>query len=100
MNDLLLLQIFLSHKREAPGPGIFEVSFDKDDLHLECNCPGFISKSACKHTRLVQGRIDKNGGMYPWEFSKKFTPAELAKAVDDPAAFRELVVKYGKIEVY
>jgi hypothetical protein len=100
MTDTFLVQIFLSHKPDSPGPGIFEVSIAKDSLTLYCTCPGYIAKSVCKHTKLVQGRMDKNGGIYPYKFDRKFTVEEINAASTDTAKFRELVIQHGKIEVY
>ena len=94
-----LIQVFLSHKSEAPGPGIFEVSAD-EDRNLTCTCPGFMSKSVCKHTRLVNERIDRNQGMYPFDFIDEVDAKEIKRAMTDESIFREFIIKHAKIEVY
>jgi len=99
MKDKRLLQVFLTNQSDNPGPGIFEVSSDSDKK-LICTCPGFASKTSCKHTALIESRIQKNNGVYQFDFSVKVTKEELATAMQTEHAFRELVLKYGKVEVY
>jgi hypothetical protein len=94
-----LIQVFLSHKSDAPGPGIFEVSAD-EDRNLTCTCPGFMSKSVCKHTKLVKERIDRNDGMYPFDFVDETDTKDIKKAMTDETLFREFIIKHAKIEVY
>jgi hypothetical protein len=94
-----LIQVFLSHKSDAPGPGIFEVSAD-EDRNLTCTCPGFMSKSVCKHTKLVTERIERNNGMYPFDFVDETNQKEIKLAMTDENLFREFIIKHAKIEVY
>ncbi|CAB4127981.1 hypothetical protein UFOVP225_138 [uncultured Caudovirales phage] len=94
-----LIQLFLSHKSEAPGPCIFEVSAD-EDRNLSCTCPGFMSKSVCKHTKLVGERIDRNDGMYPFDFVDDVDTKQIKIAMKDETAFRDFIIKHAKIEVY
>lgn len=97
MTSTFLVQVFLSDNGTL-FPNIFEVSIGKDDLHLECTCPGYAVKSNCKHSKIVQTRMDANNGVYPYVFSRQFTAEEVVDAAEDPAKFRELVISYGKIE--
>lgn len=99
MSDKRLLQIFITYKSGNTGPGIFEVNSDKEK-NLICNCPGFESKNSCKHTALIESRIARNNGVYQFDFSKKITSDELREAMKTEKSFRELVLKYGKVEVY
>jgi hypothetical protein len=99
MKDKRLLQVFISPTSSNPGPGIFEVSSDSE-RNLLCNCPGFVSKNSCKHTALVESRIEKNKGIYQFDFSNKVTPEQLKEAMKTEESFRQLVLKYGKVEVY
>jgi len=99
MTDKRLLQIFLTNQSDNPGPGIFEVSSDADKKLL-CTCPGFASKTSCKHTALIESRIQKNNGIYQFDFATKVTKQELSDAMKTEQTFRELVLKYGKVEVY
>lgn len=99
MSDTRLLQVFLTNSSEYPGPAIFEVSSDPQK-NLLCNCPGFKVKESCKHTALIESRIARNNGVYAFDFYEKVTNSELREAMKSEKAFRELVIKYGKIEVY
>jgi len=99
MSDRRLLQVFISSKSDNPGPGVFEVSTDPDK-NLTCTCPGFAAKSSCKHTALVERKIEVSGGVYPFDFSEKVTADELKRAMETEEGFRQLVIMHGKIEVY
>jgi hypothetical protein len=93
-----LIQVFLS-PASAASVVISEVYIDGMS-NLTCTCPGWRGKHSCKHTRLIQERIDNNGGIYKMEVSKKATMEEAALAHESDEAFRKFVVTYGKIEVY
>lgn len=93
-----LVQVFLSTSPN-PGLGVYEVSSDARG-DLQCNCSMFSSKKNCKHTRLVDVRIKNNNGNYPLEISNRATDDDAAKAKESNDAFREFVLKFGKIEVY
>lgn len=95
--DRRLIQVFLT-QQQTPGPGIFEVSSDKSD-NLYCTCAGFKGRHFCKHVKFVKARIETNGGTYPLEISTRATPEDAVKAQESNPAFREFVIKYGKIEV-
>lgn len=93
-----LLQVFLSPE-SAPAPAISEVYMIKDG-DLTCTCPGFRARSSCKHIKLVKERIDGNDGAYPMEVSVRATQEDADAASESDTAFRDFVVKYGKVEVY
>jgi hypothetical protein len=93
-----LIQVFLSQSM-TPGPAIYEVCSTSDG-DLICSCPGFNGRSSCKHSRFVSARIKTNGGSYPLEISKKATKEEADKAQESTDAFREFIIRFGKIEVY
>jgi hypothetical protein len=95
---LRLVQVFLS-PAVNPGPGIFEVYSDTDG-GLHCSCPLFLSKKICKHTRFVRAKTDANNGTYPLEVSSRATTEEAQEAQKSTEAFRDFIIKFGKIEVY
>lgn len=97
-DKLRLVQVFLSNTK-TPGPGIYEVTVDKDDV-LHCTCPGYVSRKNCKHTRFVKSRIEHNNGNYPLEISSRATQDDADSAQSSNKAFREFVIKFGRIEVY
>lgn len=97
--DTKLVQLFLS-QTQTPGPGIFEVSVD-DDNTFYCTCPGYQGRSNCKHVKFVMARVKANGGdTYPLEFSSRATKEDVAKARTSKEAFRDFVIRFGKIEVF
>jgi hypothetical protein len=97
-NNLRLVQVFLSQS-QTPGPGIFEVSTN-DEGALFCTCPGFSGRKTCKHTKLVQTRIDNNHGSYPLEILRKATQEEAEQAKLSDEGYRSFIIRYGKIEVF
>ena len=90
--DWMITQIFLS------DTGVHEVHVNNLNHRLRCNCPGFSTRAACKHTRFVQTKMNQNGGIYPVEISNRIDKEESLLASEDPVAFRELLVNFGKIE--
>jgi hypothetical protein len=86
-------QIFLSAR------GIFEVDVSMESDDIRCTCPGFVSRSRCKHSIHVLKVAEKNGGTYPIKVSSRATSSESEHAHDSYESFREFVIKFGKIEV-
>ena len=93
-----LIQVFLS-KNQTPYPGIFEVSISDEDS-LFCTCPGFVGRNDCRHVRFVSERIKENNGTYPLEISNRAHPEDAELAKGSKEAFREFIIRYGKIEVF
>ena len=87
----MITQLFLS------DTGVHEVDVHHSSHKLRCNCLGFDTRGNCKHTRFVKERMNKNGGIYPVEISSKVDRDTSIAASEDPEAFRELLLKYGKI---
>lgn len=98
VKETRLVQVFLS-QTQTPGPGIYEVSTDEFGT-LYCTCPGYKGRKTCKHTKYVQAKIDNNNGSYPLEISSRATEEEAQEAKVSTEAFREFIIKYGKIEVF
>lgn len=97
--DTKLVQVFLS-QTQTPGPGIFEVSVD-DDNRFYCTCPGYMGRRTCKHVKFVTARVKSNGGdTYPLEFSSRASKDDVEKAKSSKEAFRDFVIRFGKIEVF
>lgn len=89
-----VVQIFLSPK----GAGIFEVEMTTDGSDVRCNCPTFKSRSTCRHARWVLGKIDETG-VFPVMVLSSASEIDIAEQMSDPEAFRDFIIKYGKIEV-
>jgi hypothetical protein len=90
--DWMITQIFLS------DTGVHEVYVHHSSHKLRCNCLGYTSRGTCKHTTFVQKRMNDNGGIYPVEISNRVDRTTSLMASEDPEAFRELLINYGKIE--
>jgi hypothetical protein len=94
MNDVWQVsQIFLS------DTGVHEVSINMKTSRVRCNCPGYVARANCKHVRIVNQRMEKNGGVYPIEVSSRASRADTSMARRDPEMFRTFLAKYGRIEV-
>ena len=93
MSDWQVLQIFLSET------GVHEVELNADGRTLRCNCPGFSGRVHCKHMRFVRSKMNKNGGIYPCDLSTRASKLDALAASQDPVAFRQLLIDYGRIEV-
>jgi len=93
--DWRVVQLFLS----AQAVGVFEVEIDTFNKNLRCSCPVWGKRNDCKHSRFVADRLRKNNGHYTIVIPEEVDEAEAVEAHDDPAKFREFVIKYSKIEV-
>jgi hypothetical protein len=82
-----------------PGPGIYEVNLLKDG-EFSCTCPGYFARKSCKHTAFVKAKVKQNGGHYPLEISAECTSEEANKAMESTEAFRDFILKFGRIEVF
>lgn len=89
------IQLFLSTRQ----PAIFEVEINLDDSDARCNCPTFKGRSACRHTKFVTARMDRNDGHYPLLIHENAANADISDVMTSAKSFREFVVKYGKVEV-
>jgi hypothetical protein len=97
MASAKLVQIFLS-QGTSPGIGVYEVSLTSDKDFV-CTCPGYTSRGVCMHTRFVLKKVKQNDGTYPLNISTNCTDEDADKAMESPEAFREFIIKFGKIEV-
>lgn len=57
-----------------------------------------VKRGSCKHTQFVNFRI-KHTGHYSILIPSDVSDELAVEANEDPAKFREFVVKYAKIEV-
>lgn len=96
MTGSRLIQIFLS---SSPTAAIFEVNAG-EDKELVCSCPGFASRSACKHVKLVTTRIDANNGIYPFNWLVEVSEEDIKIAMKSEAQFRDFIITKTKVEVY
>lgn len=99
MTGFRLIQVFLSSKAGASGPGIFEVSGDENQ-NFRCTCPGYAVRRTCRHVRFIKDKIKLNGGIYPLQLNPDVPESEVNQALKSSEEFREFLLKHGKIEVY
>lgn len=95
--DTKLVQVFLTATRGTVG--VYEVSLDVKNKSLFCNCPGFRSRTSCKHVAFVKARVNLNDGTYPLELDSRASDEELAAAQKSSKSFRDFVIKYGTVEI-
>lgn len=93
-----VVQVFLSPELTGACEVGLEVS-DKPTKKVHCTCDGFAAKARCKHGDFVRKRIERTGG-YHITVARTAPDELLAEAAQlTPAEFRELVLKYAKVEV-
>jgi hypothetical protein len=90
-----LIQVFLS---TSPTAAIFEVNAQEDKT-LVCSCPGFASRSKCKHVSLVASRIDMNSGIYPFNWLIEVSEQDIKFAMNSEVSFRDFIIQSTKVEV-
>ena len=89
------IQVFIS----SQAAGVFEVEVDTETHDTRCNCPVWKKSNVCKHTRFVKDKMRFNDGHYSINIPKELPEELVQDAIDDPVAFRELILKYSKVEV-
>lgn len=93
--DWRTIQMFLSPRQ----PAIYEVELNLDSSKARCNCPTFKGRRVCRHTKFVVARMEGNDGHYPLLIHERAEKEDISEVMSDPEAFRDFVVKYGKVEV-
>lgn len=78
---------------------VAEVSVDSmNSKKIKCDCKKFQKNARCKHVRRIQERLSKSGGVFNLALPPEVDDEEAMDALYDTELFRELVLKYGKIE--
>lgn len=95
MSKWRTVQIFLSPRH----PAVYEVEIDNDEGTPRCSCPTYSAKSACRHTRAVERRMEESGGQYPIMLEDRIEEDVLRDSIDDPVKFRDVIYRFGKVEV-
>lgn len=87
------IQLFLGED------GVAEVSVDATNpKKLTCTCKQFPSLAKCKHVRWVRDRM-AGTGVYNVSIPDHISDKEAETALSDSDLFRDLVIKYGTVEV-
>jgi len=76
-----------------------EVSLDTDNTDkMRCTCQQFKRAARCKHTKFMREKIEQTDGVISLFIPNHMSDAEANEALGDVHAFRDLILKYGKIE--
>lgn len=94
MSDWLTVKMFITED------GIAEVLGHVEDYRkLRCTCPQFVSSSrSCRHTKFTRKYLDENDGNMKLTLPPEASDDEVFDAMADTDKFREMVIKYGKVE--
>jgi hypothetical protein len=76
--------------------GVEEVSTDTE-ANLSCTCDGFKQRKKCKHVTWCESGLER--GVFPIQVDKATPDSAIKKAKESDDEFRNLLMKYGKIEV-
>jgi hypothetical protein len=79
---------------------IAEVAVDAmNSRKTRCSCLKFKKTARCKHAKFVQEKISDSGGVFNLRIPAGVDDEAAMDALNDTDLFRELVLKYGKIEI-
>ena len=88
------VQLFLNKEGRVD-----EVSLDTGNSDkMRCTCPQFGRSARCKHVKFMRSKINASDGVVSIFIPNDMSEEEATTALDDVDAFRDLVLKYGKIE--
>jgi hypothetical protein len=88
------VQIFLD------ADGVAEVELDSENSSkMRCTCLTFSNAARCKHTKYIRKQLSDNDGHYSILIPEEVDDELALEAMEDPAAFRDFIIRYGKVEV-
>lgn len=94
IHDWRTVQIFVGEQ------GVAEVEVDSlNAKNVKCNCPSASGVAKCSHVKFVKKNMAENDGHYTVSIPVEIEEEEVATAVASSTAFREFIIKYGKVEV-
>lgn len=76
--------------------GVEEVKLNSDKKFV-CTCDGFKQRRKCKHVTWVEMQFEKD--TFSMQIDKSTPDYEIKKAKESDEAFRNFLIRYGKIEV-
>ena len=94
LSDWRTVQLFLSNE------GVAEVEVDAlRPYQARCNCKGGKNKGKCAHVKYVREIMDENNGHYTVTIPVEVDEEVADEAMASAEAFREFIIRYGKVEV-
>lgn len=79
--------------------GIFEVEVDSTNRNkVRCSCSAFKNSTRCKHAKFVKNAMNENDGHYTIQIPVEVDEDEAIIAMDSAEAFRQFIIKYGRVE--
>lgn len=94
--DWRTVQLFL----DESTMGVFEVEIDAENhKKARCSCPSFSRQATCKHVRFVKSAMKDSDGHYSIQIPVEISDEEALLAMSNAEAFRDFIIKYGKVEV-
>lgn len=88
------VQLFLGEE------GIAEVEVDSlRPNSARCSCSRFEAKNKCDHVKRVKEVMSSNNGHYTVHIPVEIEDNEAEEAMLSAEAFRNFIIKYGKVEV-
>jgi hypothetical protein len=65
-----------------------------------CSCPTFRRTSKCRHTEWIRQQMLTHDGQYPLRIHRSAGGVDnIHRVMGSPSAFRDFVVRYGRVEV-
>ncbi len=93
-NDWRTVQLFLE------AYGIAEVEVDSKNTKLiRCTCPSYTSVRGCAHSKYVKKNMQENDGHYTVSIPVEVDDEDAIAATSSAEAFRNFIIKYGRVEV-
>jgi hypothetical protein len=98
MSDWRTIQVFLSPRH----PAVYEVELNIVSGEPRCSCPTYRAKDECRHVKAIRDRMAESGGQYPIVLNERAEVGQMLfseTVVRDPEKFRDMVLRFGKVEV-
>ncbi len=93
-NDWRTVQLFLE------AYGIAEVEVDsKNPKLIRCTCPSYNPVRGCTHSKYVKKNMQENDGHYTVSIPVEVDDEDAIAATSSAEAFRNFIIKYGRVEV-
>lgn len=93
IHDWRTVQLFLEQS------GVVEVEVDSLNVkNVRCTCSSSLIKP-CAHVKFVKKNMQENDGHYTVSIPVEVDDEDAAAATSSAEAFRNFIIKYGKVEV-